>query len=202
MTVAEVDKVSELMERLDALRATRSTLENQRARANRALEDVAGRRAVFTKALADGDTKAAQKLDALDVEERGHLRTLEGVEINLASNAAETQPLAAELARESALEAARERKRQFEAKTQRAEARLRKVEALESELTAEFTELHAELADLSQNFYDLSGGNAASRIADGLFFHTRRVNEGWNFSPQVFGMNKTLVIRPMIPPKR
>jgi chromosome segregation ATPase len=202
MHTAEMDKLGELQTKRDALRAHREALERQKAQLNSTLEEIAGRRPALTKEHAKGDPYASKRLDDLDFEERSIRRSLAGVDGCLAENAAEIQPLDAELARESAIAAAEERRKQFEASTQRAQARRKKVEALEQELTCELTGLHEDLVDLTAIFPDLGGSNVATKIYDDMFFHLKRVNAGWRFSPKVFGNRHVLEVQPMLPPKR
>jgi chromosome segregation ATPase len=202
MLVAEIDKLGELQGKIEVLRARRLTLETQKANVADLLAAASSGRGPLAKALAQGDTSAGEKLDELDDRELYLQRKLDGIALQLSENAAEIAPLEVEFGKESALEAARERQKQFEAATQRAEMRAKKVRALEAELTAEFTALHAELSDLNAIYHDLLGGNVATRIYDTLNFRLERINADWRHSPKTFGPSALLTIQPVLPPRR
>ena len=158
MHTTEVNKLGELQTKLDALRAHRRTLERQKAQLNDTLESIAARRGPLTREHAKGDATAAKRLDDLDFEERSMSRSLEGVEGNLAANLAEIQPVEIELSAESALEAARQGKAEWDAFEQRTLAKRDKVMALALELQRDYTELQADLYDAFENRREMGGG--------------------------------------------
>jgi chromosome segregation ATPase len=202
LAAEKTDRLSSLSTKLEALRAHKATLEKQKAQLNDTLQAIAGRRPGLTKALAKGDEAAAKRLDDLESEERACSRRLEGVDGYLAANAAEIVPAEAEIYQESQLEAARQRKAQYEAFVQEVCRRRDRVEALDSELTCEYTILHENCYDLNANFRDLGGSNVALEITENTRFRLKRINAGWNISSKTYGLAPVLEIRPMLPPKR
>jgi chromosome segregation ATPase len=198
---AEKDKLTDLQTKLDVKRAERTKLEKQRATLNDLLEQVARHRPALVKAHSAGDTNAAKRLNDLDSEALALRRSLEGVEINLAENAAEIAPIEAELARETATAATEERRKQFEALTQRASARQKKLDALHREMTETFVALHSDLVDLRDEYPDFLGGNEAQRIYDLTDYNTRTCNEGWIPARKFFANGRVIQIRPMLAPK-
>ena len=204
LAAEKTDRLSELNTKLEALRAHGATLERQKAQLNDTLEAIAGRRPGLTKELAKGDETAGKRLDDLDSEKRSVRRRLEGVDGHLASNLAEIQPLEAEHARESAIAAAEERRKQFEALSQRARARLKRLNALYFELAGELTAQYADLVSMRDGYREFLGGNEASKIYDEMGFQNKAVNSGWRLldPTALFGPDQHVWIRPMLPPKR
>lgn len=199
-TAEKVDRLGELQAKLRTLGEDRLKLERQKAQLSDLLEQITRCRPDLTKAHATGDVNAAKRLDDLDFEERSLRRSLEGVELHLAEKIAELEPVKAEHARETAIAAAEERRKQFEALTQRAHARQKKLHALYCEITETLVALHGDLADLRDGYPDCLGGNEAQRIFDLTDYTTRASNEGWIPVHKFFANGRAIQIRPMLPP--